>query len=778
MAEVTTSTRRIALVGNPNTGKTTLFNALTGLRQKVGNYSGVTVEKKVGFFQAGEHQIELIDLPGTYSLAARSMDELVVTDLLLGKQLGEAKPELILVIVDASNIQRNFYLLSQLLELNMPVIVALNMLDVAESKGITINPDDISQKLGVPVFPIVASKKKGIIEVKKAVNDALANPLPLPNNTPNFGDDVSKAVDNVREYIESNGPQHADYLPLLDAEIFRAIMDDGGSAEQRFHNWFGDDCISYIKEIRQQLAGQLPIASLEAKTRYDWINKLLLGSVIRNQTQTHTFSDKLDSILIHKVYGMLTFVLIMALVFQSIYSWAGPLMDLIDGFFGMLGEAAASVIPEGALQSLVVDGVIAGVGGVVIFLPQICILFLFIAILEDCGYMPRAAFLMDRILARFGLSGKSFIPMLSSFACAIPGVMATRTIEDRSDRITTLLVAPLMSCSARLPVYIVFIGAFVPDRNLIGGWLNLQGLTLLGMYLVGIVAAVPVAWILKKFYFKTESTAFLMELPPYKMPSSMSVFIYVLDRGKAFLYRAGTVIFCIAVVIWAMAYFPRSTEIIEKYETLRTEQQTELYQQAFPILNQMNFEGFESEMQPDAFITALENMDAMPTPVEDVYTQYHADMETYDFEESGELLRYSLLGRMGQWVEPVVEPLGWDWRIGMAAIASFPAREVIIATLGTILNMGGDVDEESTSLKTAVRETKRDDGRPLFTLAVALSIMVFFALCCQCAATVAAIYRETNSWAWPLVTFTYMTVLAYIGAFITYQIASAIGWGA
>lgn len=775
MVDATKSAHRIALVGNPNTGKTTLFNALTGLRQKVGNYSGVTVEKKTGFFNTGDHEIELIDLPGTYSLAARSMDELVVTDLLLGKQKGEAKPELILVIVDAGNIQRNFYLLSQLLELKLPIIVALNMLDVAESKGISITPDDISRKLGVPVIPIVASRQKGIGTVKQALNDAISNPIPIPKNTPSFGEEVKQAVDDINDFI--NQKNVGDTEDLRDAEIFRALMDEGGSAEQRFQDWFGDDCINQIKEKRTQLAGQLPIASLEAKTRYDWINKLLEGSITRKQIQTRTFSDKLDSILIHKVYGLIVFVLIMTLVFQSIYSWAGPLMDIIDGTFGMLGNAVASVIPEGALQSLIVDGVIAGVGGVLVFLPQICILFLFIAILEDCGYMPRAAFLMDRILARFGLSGKSFIPMLSSFACAIPGIMATRTIEDRTDRITTILVAPLMSCSARLPVYIIFIGAFVPDRNLLGAWLNLQGLTLLAMYLIGIIVAIPVAWLLKTFYFKTESSSFIMELPPYKIPSALSVFIYVLDRGKAFIYRAGTVIFCVAVVIWALAYFPRSSEIINKYETMREQEKTELYQQAYPILNQMNFEGFESAMQKEDFIAALEDMDAKPTGVEDLYGQYSDSMTHYDMEESGELLRDSILGRMGQWVEPVVQPLGWDWRIGMAAIASFPAREVIIATLGTILNMGGDVDEESATLKSAVKETKRDDGRPLFTLAVALSIMVFFALCCQCAATVAAIYRETNSWKWPVFTFTYMTVLAYIGALITYQLSSFIGWG-
>lgn len=775
MVDTTKTTRRIALVGNPNTGKTTLFNALTGLRQKVGNYSGVTVEKKTGFFQAGSHPIELIDLPGTYSLAARSMDELVVTDLLLGKQAGESAPELIIVIVDAGNIQRNFYLLSQILELNVPVIIALNMLDVAESKGISISPEQISSNLGIPVIPIVASRHKGIDVLKMSLANALDNPPQYAQSTPDFGGDVALAIQSVRQSIKGIFPAEADRL--RDAEIFRAVMDDGGSAEHRFRDWFGHHCIQSIRETRKQLAGQLPIASIEAKTRYDWINKLLDGSVTRRQTQIRTFSDKLDSILIHKFYGMTVFIVLMALVFQSIYSWAAPIMDFIDGAFGAMGKAAAAVIPEGALQSLIVDGVIAGVGGVLVFLPQICILFLFIAILEDCGYMPRAAFLMDRILSRFGLSGKSFIPMLSSFACAVPGVMSTRTIEDRNDRITTILIAPLMSCSARLPVYIVFIGAFVPDRYLFGSWINLQGLTLLCMYFVGILVAVPVAWLLKTFYFKSESSSFIMELPPYKMPSLLSVFLYVFDRGKAFVYRAGTVIFCVAIVIWALAYFPRSSDVLERYETLRTERQSQLYQQAYPILSQADAAQFTNGMSQEDFIALVDGMEEVPQIAQEHISPYRDAIAHYNMKESGDLLRGSFLGRMGQWVEPVVEPLGWDWRIGMAAIASFPAREIIIATLGTILNMGGDVDAESATLKTAVLETKRDDGQPLFTLAVALSIMVFFALCAQCAATLAAIYRETNSWKWPLFTFTYMTTLAYIGAFITYQIASALGWG-
>ena len=404
-------------------------------------------------------------------------------------------------------------------------------------------------------------------------------------------------------------------------------------------------------------------------------------------------------------------------------------MDGIDALFGVLGGWASGYLPEGALQSMVVDGVIAGVGGVVIFLPQICILFLFIAILEDCGYMARAALLMDRLLTPCGLSGKSFIPLLSSFACAIPGVMATRTIDDSKDRIATMLVAPLMSCSARLPVYAIFIGAFIPAQT-IWGWVGLQGLTLFALYCVGIVVAVPIAWILKKTLLKGQPAPFVLELPSYKVPDVGTVGMRIYQSGRHFLERAGTLILAATIVMWALAYFPRSETITAHYEA-------------------------ERERLVGASEEVLDDLRA---------------------KEAGEMLQQSFLGRMGYAIEPVVEPLGWDWRIGMAALASFPAREVIVAVLGTIYSLG-EVDEESASLRDALRSATWSDGRKVFNIPVALSIMVFFALCAQCVSTLAVIQRETGAWRWPILTFVYMTVLAYIGAYVTYRVGMALGWG-
>jgi ferrous iron transport protein B len=429
----------------------------------------------------------------------------------------------------------------------------------------------------------------------------------------------------------------------------------------------------------------------------------------------------------------------MAMMFSSIFVLAVPVMNLIDTGVGALGGLVESLLPEGALRSLVVDGVIGGVGAVVIFLPQILILFFFIALLEDCGYMARAAFLMDRLMAGVGLSGKSFIPLLSSFACAVPGIMATRVIENRRDRLATILIAPLMSCSARLPVYVILIGAFVPANHYLGGIFGLQGLVLFAMYCVGTVVAVGVAWLLKKTLLRGETPPFVLELPSYKLPSVRTVAFRMAERGGAFLARAGTVIFAVTIVVWALAYYPRSNDRV-----------------AADIAAQR---------------AAIQNDPA-------ALTEFNAQ-ENMDHLEASLHQRYSFLGRAGQWIEPAVRPLGWDWRIGCAAIASFPAREVVMGVLGVIYNLGSNVDVSAEAdqhrLQAKLRAARWDDtGEPVYNLPVALSIMVFFALCAQCAATLAVIRRETNSWRWPVFTFVYMTALAYVGAFLTYQIGIRI----
>ena len=710
----------IALVGNPNTGKTTLFNALTGMSQRVGNFPGVTVERKSGRMQMPDDaSLEVIDLPGTYSLSAQSPDEKIAVDVLLGVLRDESPIVGVIAVLDASNLKRNLYLVSQLLELHMPLIVALNMSDVARVRGIRIDASALSSRLGVPVIPIQANRRVGLAELKTALAAVVAK-----------GDreaDLSLWSEGWRNELRTTAERFVGVSPGV---FLRALADSEGELRRKLVAQFGHAFDSALKQLETDLILGESFADRAVELRYSWVDEVLEGALADPEPMRVTQSDKIDRIVTHRFWGTLIFAAIMGIVFQSIFAWAAPLMDLIDESFGALADWVGPQMPEGALQSLVVDGIIAGVGGVVIFLPQICILFLFISILEDCGYMARAAFLMDRLLTRCGLSGKSFIPMLSSFACAVPGVMATRTIDDRKDRIATMLVAPLMSCSARLPVYTIFIAAFIPETTWAG--FGLQGLTLFSMYGLGIVVAVPVAWIVKKTMLKGEATPFILELPSYKIPDVRTVVMRVYQSAGHFLQRAGTLILAATIVMWALAYFPRPESLLAEQEQARMTLQAQ---------------GGSEE--------ALVALDA---------------------RLAGEMIAQSYLGRMGKAIEPVVRPLGWDWRIGMATLASFPAREVIVAVLGTIYSLG-EVDEESSSLREALQEAMWADGSRVFNIPVALSVMVFFALCAQCVSTLAVIQRETQSWRWPLITFAYMTILAYVAALLTYRFGMFLGWG-
>jgi len=729
----------VAVIGNPNTGKTTLFNTLTGLMQRTGNFPGVTVEKKVGALRLGSQQVDLVDLPGTYSLAASSPDEILATDVLLGQQKGTKLPDAVIVVVDASNLERNLYLATQVLECGRPVILVLNMYDAALSKGIEIDTSALSRELGCQVICTVANKGEGIYDLRKAIEKVLDGSTPSSSFRLDFGVPVEEAIDELLDFFAAQENKLA--RPVHRVESLRVLIDQGGEAERRMLEIFGDELAGLLEQVRKKVTeANVELVLVEPETRYNWISEVI-DSCVRyaDEPTQSTWSDRVDGLLTHPIGGMAVFVILMAIVFQAIYSWAGPLMDLIDGVFAGLGNQVSALIPAGALQSLIVDGAIIGVGSVMIFLPQIVILFGFIAILEDCGYMARAAFLMDRLMSWVGLSGRSFVPMLSSFACAIPGVMATRVIENRRDRFATILVAPLMSCSARLPVYTIMIAAFIPAHKLLGGLIGLQGFVLFSMYMVGIVVAIPIAWILKKTFLKGETPPFVMEMPAYKLPDWRTVALRMYDRGRAFLVRAGTIIFAVAIVVWGMAYFPRPQHIAEAYAAKAA------------VIEQ----DFEKQV-----LSEVERNKAL---------------QTNGQEEAGVYLRQSILGRMGQFIEPIVKPLGWDWKIGIATIASFPAREVIVATLGTIYNLGSDVDKDSESLRDALKAATWPDGRPVFTPLVALSVMVFFALCCQCAATLAVIRRETGSWGWPALTFTYMTILAYLGALITYQGGKLLG---
>ena len=713
--------RRIAVIGNPNTGKSTLFNALTGLRQKTANYPGVTVEMHTGIANLGNQEVVLIDLPGAYSLAAQSPDEMVAIDVLMGNRSELETPDAILIVVDATNLQRNLFLVSQILELRKPVVVALNMADLADKKRIRIDCEELAMLLNSAVVPFVATVGQGIDELKQALADALEQG---PVNRPLVMPEARQAARAIARSLPDTGLTELEYM------VERAIIDDGGEAEKRLAKLDCDEVAAKIWRARSSISGNEPLAAVEAKRRYTGIAYIMKRVETRGEPVRSTF-DRADRIANHPLIGAILFVLVMGTVFQAVFSWATPIMDLIDDATAWLGGSLAALLPPGALASLLVDGIITGVGSVIIFLPQILILFAFIIFLEDSGYMARAAFLVDRLMRQCGLSGQSFIPMLSSFACAVPGIMATRVIPNRRDRIATIVAAPFMTCSARLPVYALLIGAFIPRQHFFFGLINLQGLVLFGLYILGIFGGISTALLLKRSALKGPTPTFLIELPPYRLPNLKSVLIRLLDRGKIFLVRAGTIIFTVAVVVWALAYFPRTEAIADQFNTER------------------------------AAAAATLNEDALPVRLKKI-----------DNAEASAYLERSYLGRIGKTVQPMFVPLGWDWKVSAAVIASFPAREVVIAVLATIYAVGSDIDETDARLTNRLKGATWPDGHPVFTTGMAIGLLIFYAFCLQCTATLVIMRRETNGWTWPAFAWVYMTTLGYFGALLAYQLGS------
>lgn len=721
------TSRRVVLVGNPNTGKSTLFGALSGLSVRTGNFAGVTIEKKVGRLADSDFTVELVDLPGTYSLSPRSPDEFVAVEVLTGEAAGEAVPDLVVCVVNATVLRRNLFLVSQLRELGCPLLVVVNMIDAARSRGLSIDCDTLAANLGVPVVAISASKREGIEPLRSAIHEALASanvvePIrPLPAAFYEVSERVAKQLASQTNLTLAKESRVNLYL------VERALLDACGETEKTIIRRSGERAKSILETGRADLKQSLgELNDIECESRYAWSRQMLEGVLSDGGRESHRVTDWLDSILTHRVFGLFIFAALMLLIFQCIYAWSGIPMAAIESAQGYLSGLVESVLAPGILRSLVVDGIIGGVGGVLIFIPQIALLFLFLAILEDFGYMARAAFLVDRMMSLLGLSGKSFLPLMSSFACAVPGVMATRVIENPRDRLATIFVAPFMSCSARLPVYLLLITAFVPATAVIGGLVSLRGLVLLAMYLVGVFVAIPTAWLLKRTVLRGESSPLVLELPEYKWPDWRVIGLRVYEACKAFVIRAGTLIFAASIVIWAAGYLPGDHSRQHELQTLIETAESDSAQLAI----------WQTELQG----------------------------------ESGRLLEESFLGQLGHVIEPAVKPLGWDWRIGVGAIASFPAREVIIATLGTVYSLGGDVDEENEGLMDALRASTWPDGTPVYNIPVALSIMVFFALCAQCVSTLLVMKRETNSWRWPIFSFVYMTTLAYFGAMLTYQI--------
>lgn len=766
----------VVLVGNPNAGKTSLFNSLTGLRQKVANYPGVTVERKEGVWSlavAGAAHDEfqsarLIDLPGLYSIDAASPDERIARDVILGDVAGVPAADVLLAVVDATNLRRNLYLVAQLLEFGRPVVVALTMIDIAEQRDHALDYERLAEALGVPVVPVVAAQRRGLDRLAQVVARAAGS-----------GDN---AQNRVRAKLKLS--------PLAERELAKLITANDACGTQRF-------CALrdlYEEALPEDPARRRRIADARARlavisddwwqepvlARYGWIEETLarathaVADADATQGSTHSafqdssarsvrdtspheekltteeklpklavlpnarrapgesFALRLDRWTTHKIFGPVIFLALMLVVFQTIFSWASLPMELINSGFSSLGATVRATLAPGLLTDLIVDGVIAGVGGVLIFLPQIALLFFFVALLEDSGYMARAAFLMDRLMRGVGLHGKAFVPLLSSFACAIPGIMATRTIENRRDRLATIMVAPLMSCSARLPVYTLMIGAFFADSRI--GFISTGAIVLMTMYALGVVAAIGVAWVLKRTLLRAPAPPLVMEMPPYRMPQPKVVLYTVASRASVFIRRAGTVILALSILLWALTTFPRTRESSNADATAQ------------------NSEGRMTNEQHDVAGEIGESgTDNLPVA------------------EASEQLRNSFAGRMGRFIEPSIAPLGFDWQIGIGLIASFAAREVFVSTMSIVYSTASEDDADTSSLVGAMRDARRADGSPVWTGLTAVSLMVFFVLACQCLSTVAIVRRETNSWRWALFMVAYMLVLAYGASLATYQ---------
>lgn len=726
--------RNVVLTGNPNCGKTTVFNALTGLRAKVGNYAGVTVERKEGRLLGSirENPITVLDLPGTYSLSPHSLDEQIARDVLFNRLADVPPPDLVVVVADASNLERNLYFATQVIELGYPTLIALNMIDVARENGHEIDTERLSRELGVPVLPLVASRGEGVAELRERILLGLKAPA-TPRRFAEFPPGFANEVDALASLLARIFPE-----PEYRAESEAALI----LGDERFLN---SSAGRYPEEVRQAIRAarerlekaEVDWRSAAIEARYACIGEIQRSVTSETLAEGDTLSDKLDRVLTHKVWGLLVFMLIMTAMFQSIFSFAELPMQGLEKGVEWVGGWVGALMAPGPLRSLLVDGVIAGVGAVIVFLPQICLLFLFIGLLEDTGYMARAAFLMDRLMSKVGLHGKSFIPMLSSFACAIPGIMATRTIESPKDRLVTILVAPLMSCSARLPVYTVLIAACIPNKTVLG-FLKLSGLTMLAMYLLGIIVALAMAWLFKKTLLKGPTPLLIMELPPYKRPLVRIVVRHMWERSKIFLRRAGTVILGISILLWFLATYPKSSAIEEAHAAQR------------------------------------QQVEAQQLPAE----QAESQLAAIDKAEAGAKLRHSFAGRLGRAIEPAIRPLGFDWQIGIGVVASFAAREVFVSTMSLVYNVGemGDSDEGAQTLAEVMKTQRRADGTPVYTTLIGITLMVFYVFALQCVSTIAIVRRETNSWKWPAFQWAYMGALAWLFAFATYQGGKMLGF--
>ena len=701
--------QKVALVGNPNSGKSSLFNQLTGLKQKIGNFPGVTVEKRSGLTSLPDGStLEIIDLPGIYSIYPRSLDERIVSEILLDHH-SPSTPDKIVVIADATNLKRGLLLLSQIVDIGLPTILALNMMDLVARAGISYDIKALSKKLGIPVVPINARMGIGLEELKKVI----ASRVHVAPSEPVFTiwEETKAPVRELRETLGVDNDYEA-YQFLEQPESLKFL-----SKKEQL-------AVAEIRNRHQFFPGKFQGA--ETIQRYSLIQDLL-NEVTLKQTDYSwkSYSRRIDDVLTHKFWGYALFFALLFLIFQAIFAWATVPMDMIDVLFSDLSRYLHAVLPGGPLTSLLADGIVPGIGGIIIFVPQIAILFAFISILEESGYMARVVFLMDKLMRRFGLNGKSVVPLMSGVACAIPAIMATRTIDNWKERTITIFVTPLMSCSARLPVFTILIALVVPEQKAFG-FFNLQGIALMGLYLLGFLAALGSAWVMKQIIRVKERSFLIMELPTYRLPRWSNVGYTIVEKTKAFVLEAGKIIMAISIVLWVLASYGPGDKLSRARENV---------------------------------LAKAENQSLTRQGLEDKIAAYK--------------LENSYAGVIGKALEPAIKPLGYDWKIGIALITSFAAREVFVGTMATIYSIGSaDIDDDATIKSRMKEEINPETGKPMFTPAVGFSLLVFYLFAMQCMSTIAVVYRETGGWKWPVIQLLYMTALAYVAAWIVYQALS------
>lgn len=723
---------KIALAGNPNSGKTTVFNAITGAHQHVGNYPGVTVEKKSANCRFRDYELEIVDLPGVYSLSPRSMEELIARNFLI-----EEKPDVVIDIIDSSNLERNLYLAVQLMEMGVPLVLAFNMSDVSAARGIRLDLGRLSKLLDVTIVPTVGNRNRGIDELLCAAVTEAAKPRGNRFASISYGKEIDGELHKLQEILAAENGNLANHnrrwlaIKLLegDSEVQKTID------LRNLRNIEGlNNAVRQSSSFLEKSMGDFP-EILIADRRYGYISGVLKDGVSTIVESRKTLSDKIDSVVTNRIFGLPLFFGLMYLVFHLTFTVGAPMMTWIEGLFSWLGDTVASWWPAGsqsALRSLLLDGVIGGAGGVVVFLPNILLLFLAIAVLEDTGYMARAAFIMDRLMHKIGLHGKSFIPMLIGFGCSVPAIMATRILESRRDRLTTMLVTPLMSCGARLPIYALIIPAFFPQM-----W---HGAMLWTIYVIGILLAIISAKILRSTIFKGESAPFVMELPPYRMPTLKGLGIHIWERGWLYLKKAGTIILGVSIILWALTTYPRKTQYDRDYDKA-IEQATTDYR--------------VSTGTPGSDLNAAQ-------------ARLDEQLGSIAQARQAEDMAYTVAGRIGHWLEPIVRPMGFDWRIATALIGAFAAKEVFVAQMGIVYSVGG-ADEESEALRAQLAS----HYNPL----TAFCIMLFALISAPCMATIAITKRESNSWKWALFQLGGLTALAYIITVIAFQLGSIIGIG-